>query len=49
MAKNNKHWKRMMASSTDRKIAKEGRDPLEEGLEAKKDLKVFPGSRIRSA
>ena len=33
MAKNNKHWKRMMASSTDRKIAKEGRDPLEEGLE----------------
>ena len=33
MAKNNKHWKRMMASSSDRKIAKEGRDPLEEGLE----------------
>lgn len=33
MAKNNKHWKRMMASDRDLKAAKEGRDPLEEGLE----------------
>jgi len=33
MAKNNKHWKRMMASPADRKLAKEGIDPLEEGLE----------------
>ena len=33
MAKNNKHWKNFMASPSDRKIAKEGRDPLEEGLE----------------
>jgi len=33
MAKNNKHWKSMMESETDRKVAKEGIDPLEEGLE----------------
>ena len=33
MAKNDKHWKNMMAKETDRKAAKEGKDPLEEGLE----------------
>ncbi|MBO4636283.1 MAG: hemolysin III family protein [Clostridiales bacterium] len=33
MAKNNKHWKNLMAREGDRKVAKEGRDPLEEGLE----------------
>ncbi len=34
MAKNNKHWKSIMASSSDNSLAKEGKDPLEEGLES---------------
>ncbi len=33
MTKNSKHWKTMMARDIDRKVASEGRDPLEEGLE----------------
>lgn len=33
MAKNNKHWKSMMANDADRNAAKEGIDPLEEGLQ----------------
>lgn len=33
MAKNNKHWKNMMASSADQAASKEGIDPLEVGLE----------------
>ncbi|MCQ2528042.1 MAG: hemolysin III family protein [Saccharofermentans sp.] len=33
MAKNNKHWKSMMANEADRSAAKDGIDPLEEGLE----------------
>ena len=33
MAKNNKHWKSMMANESDRSAAQEGIDPLEEGLQ----------------
>ena len=32
MAKNNKHWEKMMSSESDRKVAKQGQDPLEVGL-----------------
>ena len=32
MAKNNKHWVKMMSSDSDRKVAKAGQDPLEVGL-----------------
>ena len=32
MAKNNKHWEKMMSSDSDRKVAKSGQDPLEVGL-----------------
>ena len=32
MAKNNKHWEKMMLSESDRKVAKSGQDPLEIGL-----------------
>ncbi|MBR3534095.1 MAG: hemolysin III family protein [Clostridiales bacterium] len=32
MAKNIKHWEKMMSSDSDRKAAKAGRDPLEMGL-----------------
>ena len=33
MAKNNKYWKKVLASSEDRKFAEDSGDPLEEGLE----------------
>ncbi len=33
MAKNNKHWKNMMANEADRAASDEGIDPLEQGLE----------------
>ncbi len=32
MAKNNKHWEKMMTSDSDRKVLKAGQDPLEVGL-----------------
>ena len=32
MAKNTKHWEKMMSSESDRKVAKAGQDPLEVGL-----------------
>lgn len=32
MAKNDKHWVKMMSSDSDRKVAGEGKDPLEVGL-----------------
>ena len=32
MAKNNKHWEKMMSSDSDRKAVKAGQDPLEIGL-----------------
>lgn len=47
MAKNNKHWEKLMATEGDAKIAKEGRDPMEEGL---KGISWFQNSkRIVSA
>ena len=42
MAKNNKYWKSFAATAEDRKLAKAGTDPLEEGL---KDLGWFANSR----
>ena len=32
MAKNNKHWEKMMSSDSDRKVAKAGQNPLDIGL-----------------